>query len=548
KIVLTVRQQLVGTGTVLVTGGTGGLGSEVARHLVTTHGVRDLVLLSRRGMQAPGAENLVEELSGHGARVTVEACDVSDRDALARVLASIPTEHPLTAVVHTAGIVDDGVISSLTADRIHPVLAPKVDAAWHLHELTRDMNLSLFAVFSSMSGLIGSPGQGNYAAGNVFLDALITQRRHDGLPGVSMAWGPWTPEVGLTGTLSEADIHRLERSGMPPLSVAQGMHLFDQAVIADIPLVALARLDTPALRGQPDLPVILRALVGARPQRATAGNHQQPDGLAQQLAGLTTQQRGQHLLTLVRDHVAIVLGHSGGNDVDPAQAFREAGFDSLTAVELRNRLQTATGLALPATLVFDYPNATRLAAHLAEQLGHATETAVRQALPTLVSVTDDPIVVVGMACRFPGGVTSPDDLWDLIATGSDAMSPFPADRGWNLDTLFDPSGSRPGTSVAREGGFLTAAADFDAGFFGISPREALSMDPQQRLVLEVAWEALEHAGIDPATLAASPTGVFIGSYHSGYGDIVAQATDEPPAQLMTGSAQSVLSGRIAYVL
>ncbi|MDF2261653.1 acyl carrier protein, partial [Streptantibioticus ferralitis] len=200
-------------------------------------------------------------------------------------------------------------------------------------------------------------------------------------PGVSMAWGPWTPEVGLTGTLSEADIHRLERSGMPPLSVAQGMRLFDQAVIADIPLVALARLDTPALRGQPDLPVILRALVGARPQRATAGNHQQPDGLAQQLAGLTTQQRGQHLLTLVREHVAIVLGHSGGNDVDPAQAFREAGFDSLTAVELRNRLQTATGLALPATLVFDYPNATRLAAHLAEQLGHATETAVRQALP-----------------------------------------------------------------------------------------------------------------------------------------------------------------------
>ncbi|WP_307624410.1 SDR family NAD(P)-dependent oxidoreductase [Streptomyces turgidiscabies] len=548
KIVLTVRQRLVDEGTVLVTGGTGGLGGELARHLVAEHGVRDLVLVSRRGAAAPGAEELVAELSGWGARVVVAACDVSDRDALAGVLAEIPAERALTGVVHTAGVVDDGLISSLTGDRIAPVLAPKVDAAWHLHELTRGLDLSLFAVFSSMSGLIGSPGQGNYAAANVFLDALIARRRHEGLPGVSMAWGPWTPEVGLTGSLSDADMRRLERSGMPPLSVPQGMRLFDQAVLADLPVVALTRLDAPVLRGQADLPVMLRTLVGARPRRATAGARQQSGGLAQRLAGLTAQQRDQHLLALVRDNVAVVLGHSSGNDVDQGQAFREAGFDSLTAVELRNRLQTATGLALPATLVFDYPNATRLAAYLAERSGDTTGTAARQELPAPVSVADDPIVVVGMACRFPGGVTGPDDLWNLVATGTDAMSPFPADRGWDLDGLYDPTGTRPNTSVANEGGFLTAAADFDAGFFGISPREALAMDPQQRMVLEMAWEALEHAGIDPTALGGTPAGVFVGSYHSGYGDLVAEAGGDAQAQLMTGGAQSVLSGRVSYVL
>ncbi|MFI2207875.1 type I polyketide synthase, partial [Streptomyces sp. NPDC020192] len=416
-----------------------------------------------------------------------------------------------------------------------------------LHELTRDLDLSVFAVFSSMSGLLGAPGQGNYAAGNVFLDALIARRRHEGLPGVSMAWGPWTPEVGLTGSLSDADMRRLERSGMPPLSVPQGMRLFDQAVAADRALVGLARVDAAVLRAQPDLPVMLRALVGGRAPRAVAGRRQQPDGFAQRLAGLTAQQRDQHLLALVRDNVAVVLGHQSGEQVEPGQAFREAGFDSLTAVELRNRLQTATGLALPATLVFDYPNATRLAAYLAERFGDTAGTATRQELPAPVSVADDPIVVVGMACRYPGGVESPADLWNLVTAGGDAMTPFPADRGWDVEALYDPTGTRPNTAVANEGGFLTAAADFDAGFFGISPREAVAMDPQQRLLLEVVWEALERAGIDPAALSGTPAGVFVGSYHSSYGDLVAQAGDAQ-AQLMTGGAQSVLSGRVSYVL
>ncbi|WP_335984223.1 type I polyketide synthase, partial [Streptomyces sp. CA2R106] len=217
------------------------------------------------------------------------------------------------------------------------------------------------------------------------------------------------------------------------------------------------------------------------------------------------------------------------------------------AVELRNRLQSATGLTLPATLVFDYPTAHRLAAHLAEQFGDTAEAATRPGQPGPGAVTDDPIAVVGMACRYPGGVTGPDDLWRLVTAGGDAMTPFPRDRGWDVDGLYDPTGTRPNTSVAGEGGFLASAAEFDAGFFGISPREALAMDPQQRLLLEVVWEALERAGIDPAALAGTPAGVFVGSYHSSYGDLVVQAGDAQ-AQMMTGGAQSVLSGRVSYVL
>ncbi|BBB01295.1 polyketide synthase [Actinacidiphila reveromycinica] len=547
KIVLTVGRRVVGEGAVLVTGGTGGLGGVVARHLVVEHGVRDLVLVSRRGLGAPGAEELVAELSGRGARVEVVACDVSDREALAGVVAGMCASGVLAGVVHTAGVVDDGLVSSLSGERLGPVLAPKVDAGWWLHELTRGLDLSLFAVFSSMSGLVGAPGQGNYAAANVFLDALVERRRSEGLPGVSMAWGPWTPEVGLTGALSEADMRRLERSGMPPLSVEQGMRLFDQAATAGIALVGLGRVDAAVLRGRADLPLMLRALVGGRAPRAVAGRQQQSGGLAGQLAGLSAQQRDQHLLALVRDNVAVVLGHGGGQDVDPGQAFRDSGFDSLTAVELRNRLQSATGLTLPATLVFDYPNATRLAAFLGERFGDTGASAAGPELPALVSVTDDPIAVVGMACRYPGGVESPEDLWNLVVAGGDAMTPFPLDRGWDVEGIYDPTGTRPNTAVANEGGFLASAADFDAGFFGISPREALAMDPQQRLLLEVVWEALERAEIDPADLAGTPAGVFVGSYHSSYGDLVARAGDAQ-AQMMTGGAQSVLSGRVSYVL
>ncbi|MFJ4659048.1 SDR family NAD(P)-dependent oxidoreductase, partial [Nocardia sp. NPDC088792] len=542
KIVLRVGP-MFGDGAVLITGGTGGLAGILAQHLVAEHGVRDLVLVSRRGTKAPGADRLADKLSELGSRVEVVACDVSDPEAVAGVVASIADRTRLAGVVHTAAVLDDGVVSALAPERLHPVLSPKVDAGWNLHNATRDLNLDVFTVFSSMSGLIGAPGQANYAAANVFIDALMAIRHRDGLPAISMAWGPWTPEVGLTGTLTEVEIARLQRSGMPPLSVAAGMRLFDRALAADEPLIGLVRVDAARLAGQENVPPILAGIAGSRARRTAAG---EDTGIAVGgLAGMTAPQQFAHLLTLVRDHVSVVLGHASRDAVAPTLAFRDAGFDSLTAVELRNRLQTATGLTLPATLVFDYPTATRLATYLATQFGSTESVSLAAGLAPVGA--HDPIVVVGMACRYPGGVASPDDLWDLALLGTDAVSGFPKDRDWDLDRLYDPAG-RPGTTVTREGGFLTTSADFDAGFFGISPREALAMDPQQRVLLETSWEALEHAGIDPVTLGGSQTGVFVGSYHSSYGELVARSDRSAHGAMMTGGAQSVLSGRVSYVL
>ncbi|MET7572871.1 type I polyketide synthase [Streptomyces sp. NPDC005492] len=524
-------------GTVLVTGGTGGLGREVARHLVRVHGVRSLLLVSRRGLAAEGAQELVDELGADGAEVTVVACDVSDRDALAELLADVP----LTGVVHTAGVVDDGLVSSLTADRLDRVLVPKVDAAWHLHELTRDRDLTLFAVFSSLSGILGNPGQANYAAANVFLDALMQARRHAGLPGVSMAWGAWTQDVGLTAALTEADMRRLARSGMRPLSVPQGLALFDRALTSGRALLGLADLDLAALRARDDLPVF-RALAGG-PARRRAGDAQRlAGGLAERLAGLTGPEREDHLLTLIREHAAAVLGHASGQHLNDTTAFREMGFDSLMGVELRNRVKRGTGLPVADSMVFDYPTPLRLAQYLASLLDGVTVNAGGAPAPVLAD--DDRLAIVGMACRFPGGVTNPDELWQLVSSGADAIADFPDDRNWDIEQLYDAEGTR--SSVTHSGGFV-AADGFDAGFFGISPREALAMDPQQRLLLETSWAALEDAGIDPQSLAGSPTGVVFGISQSGYGELVSPL-EETQGHLLTGGAFSVASGRVAYTL
>jgi NADPH:quinone reductase-like Zn-dependent oxidoreductase/acyl carrier protein len=369
KLVLTLPRPVGGRGTVLVVGGTGGLGGVLARHLVACHGVRHLLLASRRGDQADGAGELAADLRAQGATVTVAACDAGDRQALAGLLAAVPAEHPLVGVVHTAAVLDDGVIASLTPRQLGRVLAPKVDAAWYLHELTAGMDLAWFVLFSSLSGVIGSAGQGNYAAGNAFLDALAQHRRHRGLPGASMAWGPWTPEVGQVGSLSAVDLRRFAHSATPPMSVEQGLELFDRALQAGRPVLGLTRLHTPVLRAQPELPALWRTLAGGPGRRAAAETPPDSEGFAARLAGLAPAEREGVLVDLVRAHAAAVLGYATGEQIPPDQAFRELGFDSLTAVELRNRLQAAIGESLPATVVFDYPTPARLAEYLMTPLG-----------------------------------------------------------------------------------------------------------------------------------------------------------------------------------
>ena len=357
-----------GSGTVLITGGTGTLGSLIARHLATRHDVSHLMLLSRRGPDAPGAAALHDELTALGAKVTVAACDAADRDDLAAALRTIPAEHPLSAVIHTAGGLDDALLNNLTDTQLDSVLRPKADAAWNLHELTRDLDLSAFVLFSSFAALAGPIGQANYAAANGYLDALARHRRVAGLPAVSLAWGLWAQRSGLTGGLDAADLARFAREGLLPMSTEHALDLFDQASAHPLPLLVAARFDT----GIREAPPLLRALVHtSAPQDLAPTPSTSVESWSDRLSGLRAAEQDGLLLDLIRTHLAILLGHDSPSAVDTERGFLDLGMTSLTGVELRNRLSAETGLRLPVTLIFDHPNPPGLARHLRAQLSTA---------------------------------------------------------------------------------------------------------------------------------------------------------------------------------
>ncbi|WP_345598162.1 type I polyketide synthase, partial [Streptomyces marokkonensis] len=459
----------LGTGTVLLTGASGGLGGLLARHLVAEHGVRSLLLVSRRGGDAPGAAGLTAELTARGADVTWAACDVADRDAV-RALLTGPGRN-LSAIVHTAGVLDDGTIGSLTHERLDAVFRPKVEAALNLHDLGGELcgDLAAFILFSSVAGTLGTPGQANYAAANTFLDALAEHRRAAGLQATSLAWGLWSQasESAMTGGLDHTDLARIRRMGLAAIPAADGLRLFDAALATGRAVVLPVRLDTSVFRdGQGGtVPSVLRGLVRVAPARRAARTA--PKGsLGQRLAGLPEAEREQAVLDLVVTEVAAVLGHAGAQSVGADDSFKQIGFDSLTAVELRNRLNAAVGMRLPATLTFDYPNPIALAHYLtAEAMGSGEEAAAAPvATAAAGGPADEPLAIVSMACRYPGGVRSPEDLWQLVFSGHDAVSDFPDDRGWDVENLYDPDPDQWGTSYTREGGFLRDAADFDAEF------------------------------------------------------------------------------------
>ncbi|MCP2268761.1 Acyl transferase domain-containing protein [Actinokineospora diospyrosa] len=590
------------TGTVLITGGTGAIGTHVARMLATA-GVDHLLLLSRRGPDAPGAAALAAELVALGTRVTIRACDPADRAALAAVLA----EHPPTAVFHAAGVVDSSILDSLTLDRVDTALRAKVAAAINLHELTAD--LDAFVLFSSLAGVFGAAGEGNYGPGNAFLDAFAQYRRAQGLPATSIAWGSWDGAGMAEGPIGDA----MARHGVPRMAPAQALRALRAAIDNNDTAIAIADIDWHTFgwfftTTRPShLLDDLTETTPAEPVRP----------LAHRLAEVSPADRNRTVLALVREQVSLVLGYDTPTAVEPRRAFGDLGLASAGAVELRNRLTLATGLQIPATVVFDHPTPAALARFLTTEITaltpavapaappavaptrtadaataqagassaglavgeaaapiagaptNASDAAVVQAVrlssPAAeagvhpeaagvglasaaevvgqVGVDEDPIVIVGMSCRFPGGVRSPEDLWELVVNGVDAMTPFPDDRGWDLAALYHPDPDNPGTTYAREGGFIDATV-FDAGLFGISPREAFAMDPQQRLLLEATWELFERAGIDPLSLKGSQTAVYAGTGGQDYMSFLTASGSE--GYLATGGSPSVVSGRVAY--
>ena len=526
------------TGTVLITGGLGGVGFVTARWLVE-QGAKRLLLTSRQGSSDPRAAEVRQTLSALGAEVDVAACDVADRAALAALLAAIPESAPLRGVVHSAAVLDDALLVDQSEARVARVMASKVWGAWNLHELTAQLPLELFVVYSSAAGVAGNRGQSNYAAANVFLDQLCCERKSRGLPGTSLSWGAWS-EVGLATT--HLDLARAARSGMAALTPSQGIALLELALRRRAPHLVPWALRPAQLQKTfaAGVPPLFQALV--QPPRA---NREARLGLSDSLSRLPAEARAERVVALLCEDAAQVLGLRSASDISPSQPLRQLGLDSLMAVELRNRISARFDFKPPATLLFDYPTLEGLARHLLE---HVIELDVEPASSVAVLqplAADEPIAILSMACRFPGGLNTPEALWEALAEGRDLVEDFPAER-WDVGALYDPDPDAVGKSYARQGGFVRDIDQFDAAFFEITPLEAQSMDPQQRLLLETSWEALERAGIVPGSLHESSTGVYVGLYDSGY--LEGSSLEQMDGYSATGSFTSVAAGRLAYTL
>ena len=499
-------------GTVLITGGTGAIGAHTARWLAA-NGAPKLILTSRRGLDAPGAQELLADLTELGTDAAIVRCDLADPEAVSALIRELEvTGQAVRSVFHTAGVADLAPLNDLSPAELAAVASGKLAGALHLAAALDPTPLEAVVYFSSIAAIWGVADHGAYAAANAHLDALAQQQRALGVPVHSIAWGPWAGG----GMIADALEDTLNRRGVPLIAPEPSIRALQQVLDHDDAVLAVADVDwerftdiftqsrpSALIRDLPEVKQYLDSAAAAPGAGGESGAAPEVAALVKRLTGLSEAQSAQLLLDLVRGQVARILGHASPAGVDADRAFKELGFDSISALELRNGLNTVTGLRIPVTAVFDHPTPLHLARYLRTRLlgdesadvsaataqsAGATRTATGTADPDT-----DPIVIVGMGCRYPGSVTSPDGLWDLVAAEGEAISAFPTDRGWDLDGLFDPDPDHANTSYVRHGGFLHEAADFDAGFFGISPREAIGTDPQQRLLLEVAWEALESA-------------------------------------------------------
>ncbi|HET9380303.1 MAG TPA: type I polyketide synthase, partial [Streptomyces sp.] len=548
-------------GTVLLAGDLGAVGEPLVRRLLTDGA--DRVVLA-----GPGPAELPAGLSDVARHVTVTAVpDLTDR----AVLAALLTECAPAAVVVVPPSVGLAPLESTGPADLAAAVAAKTATATHFDALLDGPDVPELVLISSVAGMWGGTRQGAYAVASGHLDALAARRRARGLPTVSVAWTPWAGSVTADGSAAESlrqyGITPLEpRTALAELNRVVGLGLgggVGHAAVADVDWARFLASFTSVRPGVlfDDLPDARRvreeeaqAEAAARADRAAArGDASAGTELARSLRDQPANVQRKALLELVTAHVAAVLGEGAPDAVDHGRAFKDIGFTSMTSMELRNRLKEATGLTLPASLVFDHPHPRALADHLRGELLGEDDTERTASGPDVPNTPrpadhDEPIAIVGMACRLPGDVTTPEELWELLETGRDAITGLPVNRGWDITSLYDPDPDAAGRSYVREGGFLHDAGDFDAGFFGISPREALAMDPQQRIVLELAWEAFERAGLDPAGRRGSRTGVFMGTNGQHYMPLLQNGSDSFDGYLGTGNSASVMSGRISYTL
>ncbi|MFB6714056.1 SDR family NAD(P)-dependent oxidoreductase, partial [Streptomyces sp. NPDC056358] len=527
-------------GTVLITGGSGALAAHLA-HRLAERGAEHLVLVSRRGPEAEGATELTTALEAAGARVTLASCDVTDRRQLDALLTALDRdEAPLRAVFHTAGVIDDRLLDRLDAEALAAVAAPKLTAATHLHELTRDRELDAFVLYSSVVGTLGNIGQANYAMANAALDALAAQRRAEGLPAVSIGWGPWA-DGGMTHGAAESQLRRI---GLEPMPAEHALDALD-AALAHGGTTVVAGIDwslaAPAYTEGGDRP-FLHEIPEARAAAADAPA-EQANPLRTTLLGLAEDARENHLRSLLAVEAAAVLGVENPATLDPERGFKDLGFDSMMAVDLSMRVQQRTGVITPKTLIFDHPNLAAAARWLLGELAPALALAETSAVTA--HRTDEPLAVVGVGLRMPGDAHDLDSLWEVLAEGRDTVRQVPADR-FDIDAFYDPDPDAEGRTYARHASFLDDVAHFDAAFFGISPREAEPMDPQHRLLLEAAWNSLENAGIRPRELRDSRTGVFVGAGVGEYGKY--RPNGAPDTYTLTGTLPSFNAGRLSYHL
>ncbi|WP_437947156.1 SDR family NAD(P)-dependent oxidoreductase [Sorangium sp. So ce296] len=541
-------------GTALITGGLGALGLRVAEWLAR-RGVQHLVLTGRRGASTEDARSSIAVLEALGAAVTVAQADVADAGAMAAVLADIDARlPPLSAVFHAAGVEDHTPLAALDGARLAEVLAPKVHGTLVLDALMRDRPLTAFVCFSSIASVWGSGGQAGYAAANAFLDAWVTARRAAGAPAFAVNWGPW--QGG--GMMTERGLAALERRGVRALGPGVALAILGRILDADAAQVVVADVDWPRFRavvetGGP------RPLLAEMPRAAEAASGPAEAALLDELRAAPPRERRRRMQRWLQGVVAQTLGFGDAERVDPTRGFFDLGMDSLMAVELRTRLHQALGLPLPSSVTFNHPNVVALAEHLLERLslgepaaasggGEAPRPAGGEGGEPALDREREPIAIVGLGCRLPGGVADAEGFWQLLADGVDAVGPIPEER-WDADAYYDPDPDAPGKTYAREGAFLSTSPDlFDARFFGISPREAANIDPQHRLLMEVIWEAFEHAGLVPG---GDPlTGVFVGIGLSDYGVLQRESErlEAMDAYTMSGTFTSFSAGRLSYVL